>query len=170
MKDEEFIRYLIRLRSGDIGALEIIYNEYYKKIFYSAYDMCCNKDAAHDIAMEVILKLCNITVDPYSIRNHNSFLSVMTQNQTKDYLRKRKKEIPIDECATTEVSKEFEDSLYIDDILKALSEIEKVVFIEHIIWDKKLKTIAKEQSMSYITIKRLYADIKEKVKILYEKE
>ncbi len=169
MKNEEFTSNLTKLQSGDIGSLEIIYNEYYKKIFYVAYDLCRCKDNAHDIAMDVILKLCNTNIDPQSIRNHKSFLIVMTKNYAKDYLKKRKNETPIDECATRELSKEFDDGLYIDDILNALSDAEKVVFIEHVIWDKKLKTIAQEQSMPYITIKRLYANIKKKIKIIYKK-
>ena len=151
-----------------MSALEIIYNEYYQKIFYTAYEICHNKDVAYDIAMEILLKLSDFNIDPHSIKNHKAYVVTMTKNQTKDYLRKNQKTISLEECVTAVMAEEKSDKFFIDDILKLLNDDERVVFIEHIVWDKTLKVIAKEQQKPYITIKRLFAEIKKKIKTSYK--
>lgn len=69
---------------------------------------------------------------------------------------------------TIEKTTEFRDTLWINDIMQLLIEDEKSVFIDHVIWERTLKVIAQERGMTYISLKRKYAKIKDKIKGLYK--
>ena len=69
---------------------------------------------------------------------------------------------------TVHLEAEFRDWLWIADILQLLNEQEKNLFFDHLVWGKRLKDIAEERGLAYITIKRSYQNIKRKIKKLYQ--
>lgn len=166
MTAKEFAFVIEKLQQKDITALKTIYEQFFQKIYYTALGIVKNKNDAYDVAMNVILKLIDYSSDPNQIKNHIGFLITMTRNEAKDFLRKRNRNSNYDMgefAATAECS----DNLWIEDIIAELSEDEQNLFIEHCIWDKKLNEIAAEIGKPYITVKRAYAEIKRKIKQIY---
>ncbi len=166
MTNKEFARIIERLKDKDIGALKILYEQFFHRIYYTALGVVTSEHDAYDIAMEVIMKLIDYPSDPYQIKNHIGLLITMTKNQTKDFLRHHNGNIKIEDIEEIAVT-DIKDNTWLHDILNGLSEDERDLFIAHCIWNKKLKVIASESGKSYITVKRAYAEIKRKIKQLY---
>lgn len=166
MTNKEFARIIERLQNKDIGALKILYEQFFQRIYYTAWGVVKNEHDSYDIAMNVIMKLVEYPSDPYKITNHIGLLITMTKNETKDFFRKSDRYANveyIEEIAVTDLK----DNLWLNDILNELTEDEQELFIAHCIWDIKLKDVALESGKSYITVKRAYAEIKRKIKQIY---
>ena len=168
MNTEEFRKIIKRLQEGDKPALEQLYKEYFGKIYALALSDIRNSQDAYDIAMTVILKLSEYRGMADNIENHIGFIIVTTKNAVKDYIRHKKfcVDYDLDQCNFN--IKLVHDDLWLHDILNILTSEEKEIFVMHIILDKSLKSIAKDYGVSYITIKRKYLLIKEKIKHLYQ--
>ncbi len=57
MTNKEFARVIERLQAKDIGALKILYEQFFKRIYYTALGVVKSEHDAYDIAMNVIMKL-----------------------------------------------------------------------------------------------------------------
>ena len=163
MERNEFIKILAQLQDRNNSALETIYNEYFAQIYTVAMYEVKNRDDAYDIAMDVILKLIDYHGNPEQIRNPTGLIISITQHTIQDYFRQKKRRSNAD-ILTVEPAIEFSDRLWMFDLLQPLTEEEQKLFIDHVVWGKTLKEIAQEKCQSYITVKREYSKIKEKIK------
>lgn len=165
MKLNEFIQIIERLQRKDKSALSRLYEEYFDKIYALAFSEVRNRQEAYDIAMGVIMKLCDYRGAPDEITNHIGLMIRMTRNTVKDYYRKRSFYSNFDyETAVSETS----DNFWLDDILSVLTEEEREIFCSHVIWDKKLSEIAAETGKPYISIRRIYSRIRGKIQNIYK--
>lgn len=166
MTNKEFARVIERLQNKDIGALKILYEQFFKRIYYTAFSVVKSENDAYDIAMNVIMKLVDYPSNPYQITNHIGLLITMTKNETKDFFRKCDEYVNVEDMEEIAAT-DLKDKMWLYDILNELSDDEQELFIAHCIWDKKLKDLALESGKSYITVKRAYAEIKRKIKQIY---
>lgn len=167
MRRDEFIDIIEKLQKKDKVVLARLYNKYFSKIYFTALWSVKNREDAYDIAMNVIMRLCNYEGDPAEIRNHVGLLVTMTKNEVNDYFRWKRYCVEAD-IETIEVSKTETDALGIVDLLNCLTKQEQEILIDHIVWGKKLKEIAQAKGKPYITLKREYSIIKKKIKELYK--
>lgn len=167
MTNIEFARVIERLQNKDIGALKILYEQFFQRIYYTALGIVKSEQDAYDTAMNVMMKLIDYPSDPYQIKNHIGLLITMTKNQAIDDLRKKNGYVIVEDMEEIAAA-DMKDRLWLHDILNELSEEERELFTAHCIWDKKLKDIASESGKSYITVKRAYAEIKRKIKRIYQ--
>ena len=163
MERDEFIKILAQLQDRNNRALETLYNEYFAQIYTVAMYEVKNRDDAYDIAMDVILKLIDYHGDPEQIRNPTGLIISITQHTIQDYFRQKKRRSDVD-ILTVEPVTEFRDYLWMLDLLQLLTKEEQKLFIDHVVWGKTLKDIAQVRGQSYITVKREYSKIKEKIK------
>ena len=166
MTDAEFIKNLIKVKERDMAALGRIYEAYFKKLFGTALSVLGDREEAYDAATEVILKLCDYPGDPARIKNHASLLYTMARNRALDHVRKNAHTAALPEEPMPSL-RPFGDSLWLDDIMAVLDEREREIFLRHALWDQTLKQIARSLGMPYITVKRIYAGIKAKVREQY---
>lgn len=167
MERIEFIKILKRLQDKDNKALEQLYKEYYAKIYEVALSELKNRDDAYDIAMNVILELCDYRGNLEQIKNPTGLIIAITHHDIKDHFRRRKFYYDMN-IQTIQKGVEVDDGLWIVDVMQVLTEEEREIFLDHLVWGKKLKDIAKEWRKPYITIKRIYSKIKEKIRKLYK--
>lgn len=167
MTNEKFCSLLDKIIHNDISALKAIYEEYFSRIQYTALSIVNNKSDAYDIAMNVILKLINYPSNPYEIHNHIGLLISMTKHESLNYFKQKSHSVLLDDKIETITARDDLDSLWLQDILNSLQNDEKLIFTEHCIWGKSLKIICKEKGISYRTIARIYAEIKCKIKQMY---
>lgn len=167
MTNDKFCNLLDRIIHNDISALKAIYEEYFSKVQYTALNIVNNESDAYDIAENVFMKLIDYPSNPYAIHNHIGLLISMTRHEALNYLRRRAQSVAFDDKSEVATARVDGNSLWFQDILNLLSEEERLIFTEHCIWGKSLKVISKEKGISYRTIVRTYADIKGKIKQLY---
>ena len=163
----EFQNAIAKMQKQDLSALGKIYQEYFKKIYVLALYKVKHEQDAYDIAMTVMIKLSEYKGNAKEIKNHISLMITMTQNAINDYFR-RKGYIAAYGNEEVLPSSGFNDALWFTDIMNGLAEEEQSIFIDHVIWDMKLKTIAKARGKSYIAIRRAYSIVKNKIKELYK--
>ena len=164
MTNEKFCRLLDRSRHNDMSALRSIYDEYFHIIRFTALCITKNADDAYDVATDVILKLADYSSDPYAIQNHVGLLKSMTKNEALNLIRRNKRTQPFDDFSESATAVVDQNYLWLQDILGSLTQEEREVFIEHCIWGEQLKTICRAKGVSYRTIARIYARIKDKIK------
>ena len=163
----EFQNAIAKMQKQDLSALGKIYQEYFKKIYVLALYKVKHEQDAYDIAMTVMIKLSEYKGNAKEIKNHIGLMITMTQNAINDYFR-RKGYIAAYGNEEVLLSSGFNDALWFTDIMNRLTEEEQSIFIDHAIWDMKLKTIAKARGKSYIAIRRAYSIVKNKIKELYK--
>ena len=166
MENNKLSELLVRMQKGDKSALERVYNEYFSRIYEAALYRVRNRDDAYDIAMEVFMKLCGYQKPFSEVANPMGMLYTITQNAVRDHFRRIRFRAEAD-IETVERSEEFEDGLWVSDMMCLLTEEEKDVFASHLIWGKSLKEISEERGCAYITVKRIYRSVKEKIKERY---
>ena len=166
MNTQEFRSLIEQLQKNDISALERLYTEYFGKIYVHALYQVKDRDVAYDTAMNVMMRLYCYAGNAEEIKNHVGLLTAMTDNAVKDHYRRGAfcKSVAMPESQTLS---EPEDMLWLSDILAALTEEERGVFIDHAIWEKPLKEIAAQRSIPYITLRRMYGGIKKKIGAIY---
>ena len=166
MNTKEFRSLIEQLQKNDVSALERLYTEYFGKIYARALYHTKDGDVAYDTAMDVMLRLYNYAGRPEEIKNHVGLLTAMTDNAVKDHFRRgaQYKRAALPESGT---HSEPDDMLWLIDILAALTEEERGVFVDHAVWEKPLKEIAAQKGVPYIAVRRAYAAIKKKIKAIY---
>ena len=166
MTNKEFCLCIERLQNNDLQALSVLYDEYFQKLKYYALSFVIDMSIAYDIAMNIMLRLVDYKGDPVCIKNHVAYLMTIAKNEALNFIKKNLRNI--------QTSSEFynsaqvdENTLWLNDILEALTDEEREVFVSHCIWGVNLMDIAKQRHKSYPTIIRVYASIKNKIKDIY---
>ena len=130
MTKTEFVRIIQQSQKGDRAEFERIYKEYFGKIRTTAYFVVKDFDLAYDIASEVILKLLIFRKDPTEIENHTAYIIRMTKNLSFDLIEKRNHEVGSEIISEKDDASSI-DSLWLEDIMKLLSEEEKDILVLH---------------------------------------
>lgn len=168
MTRSEFIFIMQKSQGGDKKAFGQVYDEYFGKLFITAFQIVKNADFAYDIASNVILKLLEFRHDATQIQNHIGYMLTMVRNEAKNFLNKRKNEIGVSEVWDTN-RKEAPDMLWIEDIFSFLTNKERELFTLHIVWDMTLNSAAKRLGITYGAAKSRYKKLKTKIKSVYKR-
>jgi RNA polymerase sigma-70 factor (ECF subfamily) len=81
---------LARLASEDVRAFEVIFKEYYSKVYAFAIGLVKEPDDADDITQLVFIKLWNYRQRLGMVRNLDAYLYQITRNTFLDFIEKRK--------------------------------------------------------------------------------
>lgn len=163
----EFQHAIERMQKHDLAALEKIYHVYFRKIYTLILYKIKKDQDAYDIAVSIMIKLSEYKGNARDIKNHIGLMITMTQNAVTDYYRRRNF-ISVYEYNDGLQSSGLNDALWFTDIMSVLTEEERSIFIDHIIWEKKLKKIAEERGKSYISVRRIYKAVKDKIYKIYK--
>lgn len=97
MENFEFEACIRRIQQGEKESLKQIYQAYAGPIYSVVYDMTGQKEDAQDITSEFFLRLWE-KADTYRFGGkHKAWLLTIARNMTIDYLRKQKREVPMEE-------------------------------------------------------------------------
>lgn len=163
----EFQNAIAKMQKQDLSALWKIYHEYFKKIYILALSKVKHEQDAYDIAMTVMIKLSEYKGNAKEIKNHVGLMITMAQNTINDYFRRRGY-IAVYENEEILPTSSFNDVLWFRDIMNELTEEEQSIFIDHVVWGRRLKAIANARGKSYIAIRRAYSVVKNKIRELYK--
>ena len=102
MEDFEFEACIRQIRKGDKDGLKQIYQAYVGLIYSVIYDMTGQKEDAQDITSEFFIRLWD-RADTYRFGGkHKAWLMTIARNMTIDFLRKQKRELPVEELPEPE--------------------------------------------------------------------
>lgn len=151
-----FNNLLKRLSSGDMSALEQLFNEYYPKAYAVARLKLKSGADAHDIASDVIVKLCGLA--GMTVKNPDAYVYTMTVNLVRDF-QKQSKPLYVADLQTLDsaVLTNYVSSHDVMDLLSSLAETDKEIFCQHVFYELTFAEIAKNLNLSVATVKRHYA-------------
>ena len=97
MTNEKFDECMLRIRSGDMDGLRVIYEEYEPYIFRIAMSYTGIRDDAEDIVSDFFVNLWR-KADRYKAGGgHKAWLTAVVRNLALDHLRKNERQIPSEE-------------------------------------------------------------------------
>lgn len=159
MRDRELIQ---KVHSGNKEALSIIIDQYYTDIFRFCLYMVQIEEDAYDITQETFLKFIKYG-NSYQHNNLKGYLLTIARNICYNYFRERKEKLPIYE--SEEIDRipndrnkltEVENSIYLGDLLRKLSQDIREVIILRIYEELRFKDIAQIMGCGISTAKSRY--------------
>lgn len=97
MEEITFEACIRQIQKGEKEGLKQIYQAYVGLIYSVVYDMTGQREDAQDITMDVFIRLWE-RADTYRFGGkHKAWLITIARNMTIDFLRKHKRELPVEE-------------------------------------------------------------------------
>jgi len=132
LEDLEFEVCITEIQKGEKDGLKKIYQAYVSLIYSVIYDMVGQKEDAQDITSDFFIRLWE-RADSYRFGGkHKAWLITIARNMTIDFLRKRNRELPMDEVPEPEqevedVSEEVVGNLSIKEAMEHLKPEEQEI-------------------------------------------
>ena len=152
MENKKFEECMSRIRAGDKEALKEIYEAYHEYIFHLLLGITGNYHDAEDLSVEFFIKLWNQGAQYVPGGGHRRWMTVIARNLALDFLRKKGRELPLEEeQMTREADKspaeesgytETEDSMYIEKALSSLNPAEREIIHMKVAGDLTFREIA----------------------------
>ena len=120
MKPDQLIKTVLLAQSGDRDALEKLYLDTYKSVYYLALRNLKNSDDAEDITQEVFITLNDKISTLREPAAFYKWLNQLTSNKCTDFLRRRRGYMELDDDVLSEIMED--DSLNLPD--KAIDDEE----------------------------------------------
>jgi len=152
--------------NSDLDKLfEKYYKTYSKLVYFVVNRLIEDEIEAEDLTNEVFLNFFE-KYQNEKIKNVKGYLTASARNMSITFLNKKNKMV-IDNEYINNLSDNNEKSYYhelIKSFKKLLNDLELEIVIDHIVYDVKLSTIAKEKGVSNNTIKSIYRRALNKLK------
>ena len=97
MNDQQFEQNIGRICRNDKDGLREIYEDYCPLIYSVTGELLGNREDAEDVTSEFFIRLWDIADTYRPGRGHRAWLITIARNMAVDYLRRRKREIPVEE-------------------------------------------------------------------------
>lgn len=106
MEEKEFEACVRQIQAGEKDGLKRIYQAYAGLIYTVVYDMVRQREDAQDIASDFFIRLWE-KADTYRFGGkHRAWLLTIARNMAIDFLRKQKRELPMEELDTPKLQRE----------------------------------------------------------------
>ena len=174
--DEELIRLL--LAGGGTHHYEVLYNRYFRKVYYQVISYVKEEEEAQDIAQDIFVKLYDRLSKFEGKSSFSTWLFSFARNTVLDYLRKkgRMKEDKLPERELESIPEVGDDELLrmradrLASIMEQISPDEKAILVMMYAHDWQMDEIADFMGLGLSATKMRLKRAKLKVKELYEAE
>ena len=166
LRVEDELKYALKTKNEKIinQAFESIYYEYCNLVGFVISKYVDSKLDVEELVDDVFVSLFN-NLNRIKIKNIKAYLTTSAKNKAIDYLRKNNNSYILENDI---IYKHSDDNLYsiiIKDMKDKLSDLEINIIIEHVIYDKTFKVIAKELNKPTSTISTIYYQAIKKYKM-----
>ncbi len=149
---------LTDLKNRQEYAFEIVYQEYYRLVYYISFRIVKDEELAKDIMQETFLALMEHIEDYNESGTLKQYLTSIAKNKSLNACAKRKWQIPLDEASESRlVSQSPADE--VDTLLtigRVLSPEDAEIVTLKILFSYNFKEIAEEMNLSLNTIQGRY--------------
>lgn len=97
MTETEFEQCINRICHGDRQGLKDIYEAYLPYLYRTVYGIVLNREDAEDITGDFFVKLWSLAPKYRPGGGHKGYLATIARNMAVDYLRKHRREIPVED-------------------------------------------------------------------------
>lgn len=160
INDKELEKVFLEIKQNKTDGVENLYNKYKKVVYGIAFMISKNQDDAEDIMQIVFAKIYKLEKSKIPINNYASWLYSITKNETINYLKKKKNDIPLDKVYeipndNNELNK-IVDNIEFNKLISKLNDKEKEIISLKIVSNFSFQEIAKLLEEPVGTIKWRY--------------
>ncbi|MCM1273399.1 MAG: sigma-70 family RNA polymerase sigma factor [Clostridium sp.] len=164
MTNEEFEAALSLLAEGNKDGLKMIYDAYGKLIYAVVKDIVRHSEDAEDITSEFFIKLIRVAGSFQKGAPHKAWLVKIARNMAIDTIRKRKREIPVEQADMDDLDVGWDSSVENKTVLAedmrtamlALSYKERQIIDMKLLGGLKFREIATVTKLPMGTVTWLY--------------
>ncbi len=165
MTATEFNKLLMQIKNGDMSALRPIFEEYYRKLVFTAVSVLHDENDGRDAASEAIMRVIRYveTHDTFNIERPGGFMYTIVKNVAYDMIAKNKRLVELDEACDAA----YEDSHERGEATAAIAALpppEREIATMFYVYDMKISAISAELSMPEGTVKWHISRIKKQIK------
>lgn len=152
MNNKELDNCIINFINGDESSFDSIYHETKDGVYLSIRKYIKDQYAIEDLMQDTYMKALK-SLNYYTLgTNFKAWISKIAQNNTINYLNRKKREDIIDSNERPDIYGGTEESYFLDYATRNLSELEKDIVIYKIILDLKFKEISEILNMPLGTV------------------
>ena len=122
---------LAALTKGDKSGLDVIYRTYGRMILSAAYQIVGTTEDAEDVLQDVLLRIGENSSRYTPDSNPRAWVMAITRNVALNLVKKRGRDLPLEEVASGEISRlsreGVEESAILQVALASLSEEERLI-------------------------------------------
>ncbi len=159
---------MIKLKQGNVNALETIYNEMHVALFAFSLSIVNNNDIASDIVQDAFLQIYHKASTYMDYTNAKAWIYKIVRNLSIDYIRKQKRYIRFVEQSDIDITSKDNtiDDYATYELLNDLDDISKQIVLLYVFEGFKHFEIANILNMKEGTVRWKY---REALKILEKK-
>ena len=160
INDKELEKVFLDIKQNKIKGIEELYSKYKKVVYGVAFTISKNKEDSEDIMQMTFAKIYEMENSKLPRTNYASWLYSTTKNETINFLRKKKNDIPIDKIYeisddNNELNKVI-DNVDFNKLISKLNDKEKEIISLKIISNFSFEEISKLLKEPVGTVKWRY--------------
>lgn len=168
-KKKELSTIFDEFKENNMTQYDKLYKEYYATIYGIVFPIIKNRESAEDVVQEIFIKIYNMDKEKLPTQGELSWLYTVSKNEALQFLRKKNKEINIEEIyevkeKSSEIDKIIDINTY-NKIISGLNEKEKQIVSLKILSDFTFRKIGQMLSMPTPTVQWKYYKAVDSLKI-----
>ena len=158
--DKELEKIFLEINKNKMQGIEELYSKYKKVVYGIAFTISKNKEDSEDIMQMIFAKIYEMENSKLPRTNYASWLYSTTKNETINFLKKKKNDIPIDKIYeisddNNELNKVI-DSIEFNRLINKLNDKEKEIISLKILSNFSFEEISKLLKEPVSTVKWRY--------------
>ena len=158
--DKELEKIFLDIKQNKIQGIEELYGKYKKVVYGIAFTISKNKEDSEDIMQMIFAKIYEMENSKLPTSNYASWLYSTTKNETINFLKKKKNDMPIDKIYeisddNSELNKVI-DNIEFNKLISKLNDKEKEIISLRILSNFSFEEIAKLLKEPVGTVKWRY--------------
>lgn len=158
--DKELEKIFLEINKNKMQGIEELYSKYKKVVYGIAFTISKNKEDSEDIMQMIFAKIYEMENSKLPTSNYASWLYSTTKNETINFLKKKKNDIPIDKIYeisddNNELNKVI-DSIEFNRLISKLNDKEKEIISLKILSNFSFEEISKLLKEPVGTVKWRY--------------
>ena len=148
MTEQLFEECISQIRRNEKEGLRMIYEDYNPMIYSAVWEIVRNREDAEDLTADFFIRLWDVAESYRPGKGHRAWMLMIARNMTIDFLRKRRREEPVEELPEDAArQRTVEDSVVetvsLRQALDALKEDERQIVNMKIMGELTFKEIAR---------------------------
>ena len=153
--DKELEKIFLKINKNKMQGIEELYSKYQKVVYGIAFTISKNKEDSEDIMQMIFAKIYEMESSKLPTSNYASWLYSTTKNETINFLKKKKNDIPIDKIYeisddNNELNKVV-DSIEFNKLISKLNDKEKEIISLKILSNKESDNNANQENIEQNT-------------------
>lgn len=170
--ENELEKIFLNIKQDRTSGIEELYCKYKKVIYGIVFTIAKNQNDAEDIAQTIFVKMTEMEDSKLPKSNYASWLYVITKNETINFLKKKKKDIPLDKIyeipdESNEINKIIDNEEF-NKLISKLNDKEKEIISLKILSNFSFEEIGKLLKEPTGTVKWRYYKGVNSLKIILE--